>query len=85
MINHAHMKLGATGINDVGRQMKFSRGLMSRDWLPVSESTECAEGRMWESKDFIECADNTLLVASDGSGGSSEARDRSFFEWPLSR
>ena len=50
-------------------QVLFARGLLPRDWLLVNELTECTEARMWESSGFNECANNNLLVASDGSGG----------------
>ena len=48
----------------------FARGLLPRDWLPVSERAECNEVKIWESVDFSECAKNHVLFASDGSGGS---------------
>ena len=54
-------------------QVLFSRGLMPRDWLPANQHTGCMEARMWESKEFGEYADQNLVVASDGSGGTPNA------------
>ena len=51
-------------------QVLFARGLLPRDWLPVSELEECNEVKMWESVDFSACASNHVLFASDGSGRS---------------
>ena len=51
-------------------QVLFARGLLPRDWLPVSEPAECNEVKMWESVDFSACAKNHVSFASDGSGGS---------------
>ena len=49
-------------------QVSFARGLLPRDWLPVSVPSECNEVKMWESVDFSACAKNHVLFASDGSG-----------------
>ena len=75
LINHTHMKESeyltslAQEFWDTD-QVLFARGLLPRDWLPVSEPAECNEVKMWESVDFSACAKNHVLFASDGSGGS---------------
>ena len=48
-------------------QVLFARGRLSRGWLPASELAECSEVRIWGSSGSNECANNNLLVASDGS------------------
>ena len=53
-------------------QVLFARGSLPRDWLLANEFVECTEARMWESSGFFECANNILLVASDGLGGSRD-------------
>ena len=55
-------------------QVLFARGLLPRDWLLARELAECSEVRMWESSGFKESASDSVLVASDGSGGSRETR-----------
>ena len=75
-INHTHMRkseyltLLAQEFWDTD-QVLFARGLLPRDWLPVSELAECNEVKMWESVDFSACARNHVLFGSDGSGRSS--------------
>ena len=79
LINHTHMKESdhlvtlAQEFWDTD-QVLFARGLLPRDWLPARELAECSEVRMWESSGFKESASDTVLVASDGSGGSRETR-----------
>ena len=45
---------------------------MPRDWLPARELAECAETRLWEWNGSGASASSTLLVASNGSGGSGD-------------
>ena len=65
LLNHAHVKkaehlvLLAQECWDTD-QVLFSRELMPRGWLPVSESTECAEVGTWESDVFGDCVDDNL-------------------------
>ena len=63
LINHTHMKESEylTSLEQEfwdTDQVLFARGLLPRDWLPVSDV------------DFSACAKNHVLFASDGSGGS---------------
>ena len=57
-------------------QVLFALGLLPCDWLLVNEFAECLEARMWESSGVNECANNNLLVASDGSVGSRDTLKR---------
>ena len=50
-------------------QVLFAPGLLPRDCLLANELAVCTEARMWESSGFNECANENLLVASDGLGG----------------
>ena len=73
LINHTHMKESEYLMSMAQEfwdtdQVLFARGLLPRDWLPVSEPAECNEVKMWESVDFSACAKNHVLFASDGSG-----------------
>ena len=52
-------------------QVVFARGSWRRDWFPANEFAECIEARNSESRGFNQCANNNLLVASDGSGGQN--------------
>ena len=76
--SHAHERIRPpcdTGEGILGHRSSFvCPGLLPRDWLPASELAECSEVRMWESSGFKESASDTVLVASDGSGGSRETR-----------
>ena len=51
-------------------QVLFVWGLLPRDRSLEKEFAECTEVKMWESSGFNECANNNVLAASDGSGGS---------------
>ena len=75
LINHTHMKESEYLMSMAQEfwdtdQVLFARGLLPRDWLPVSEPAECNEVKMWESVDFSACAKNHVLFALDGSGRS---------------
>ena len=51
-------------------QVLFVWGLLPRDRSLEKEFAECTEVKMWESSGFNECANNNVLAASGGSGGS---------------
>ena len=62
------------GILGLGASFVCPRFFLPRDWSPANEFAEYIEARMCESSAFNECADNNLLAASDGSGGSRDTR-----------
>ena len=53
LINHTHMQKSDHFVKLAHEywdtdQVLFARGLLPRDWLPVTELAECAETRLWE-------------------------------------
>ena len=70
-VRYDHLVKLAREFQDRDR-VSLAHGLMPRDWLLVSELTECAKTGMWESHGFSESASSNVLVASDGSGGSRD-------------
>ena len=92
LINHTHMKESeyltslAQEFWDTD-QVLFARGLLPRDWLPVSELSECNEVKMWESESISAHAPKTTCCSprtdQEEVGRLPKHRDRSHLEWPL--